>query len=276
MFGLTPSRLTSVLPQQTTPANPFLWQQGGGRLTPEDLAMRRRMAMQNIAAGMDTSPVASWTQGAARVAQALVGNLQQGRLDKVSAQNAAASQAALGALGTGGDEASIARILADPYLDDGVKEVAKLKWQATHRAPVQPSEFERALQASGVLPGTPEWQQAMQRRVSNQLDPFVNTQLPGGGFYSGPRSLFEAQLGGGDQPSGTPGAVAPPASQSGPANFADYASARAMVTSMGAQGFLAWQGKHGVGVRVSSPEEMAALPKGTKVISPDGREGIKQ
>lgn len=36
-------------------------------------------------------------------------------------------------------------------------------------------EFERALQASGVQPGTPQWTQAMKRRADNMLDPIVNT-----------------------------------------------------------------------------------------------------
>jgi len=36
-------------------------------------------------------------------------------------------------------------------------------------------EFERALIASGVQPGTPQWQEMMQRRRDNMLDPIVNT-----------------------------------------------------------------------------------------------------
>ena len=43
----------------------------------------------------------------------------------------------------------------------------------------------------------------------------------------------------------------------------------------GPQQFLQWQQKYGTVVQVSSPEELAALPAGTRVRSPDGREGVK-
>jgi muramidase (phage lysozyme) len=51
----------------------------------EDLDRRKRMAEALMAQGADYSPVKSWTQGAARIAQALSGSLQQeyaSRLDK--------------------------------------------------------------------------------------------------------------------------------------------------------------------------------------------------
>jgi type II secretory pathway pseudopilin PulG len=38
-----------------------------------------------------------------------------------------------------------------------------------------PGEFEEALTASGIQPGTPEWTKAMQQRVGNILDPVVMT-----------------------------------------------------------------------------------------------------
>lgn len=48
-------------------------------------------------------------------------------------------------------------------------------YEAQNPKPGQPGEFERALIASGVAPGTPEWVQAMKRRTDNMLDPIVMT-----------------------------------------------------------------------------------------------------
>jgi hypothetical protein len=60
----------------------FVWGDGGQKKTPEQLARERKLAQAMIAAGVDTSPVGHWTQGAARLANALVGNLREARADK--------------------------------------------------------------------------------------------------------------------------------------------------------------------------------------------------
>jgi hypothetical protein len=113
--SMQPGGLTSLIPAASSngvptpasqPAAAFQWGQGGARLTPEEIASRRAVAQQQIAAGMDFSPVASWTQGASRVAQALIGSMEQKKLDKASAANASASQQILAAL-TGGGAAKI-------------------------------------------------------------------------------------------------------------------------------------------------------------------------
>jgi hypothetical protein len=142
--------VTTMQPGGVTklPATPFVFGQGGQRLTPDMIAQRSRMAQGMIASGMDTSPVGSWTQGAARVAQALVGNIQQGRLDKATARNAADSQAAASSLGKG---VNIAAILANPYVDEGVKDAAKLQWQADHKNPVQPHYWETNNGSLGMI-----------------------------------------------------------------------------------------------------------------------------
>lgn len=49
-----------------------------------------------------------------------------------------------------------------------------------------------------------------------------------------------------------------------------------LAQSMGPQGAINYQRQHGVPVLVNSPEEMARLPQGTLVISPDGRTGVKR
>lgn len=77
------------MPEQT----PFLWGQGGTRLTPEDIAAQRKIAQSLMTQGMDYSPVQSPWQGAARMAQALLGGYQSGEADRASTVNGLESTA---------------------------------------------------------------------------------------------------------------------------------------------------------------------------------------
>ena len=213
LFGLvTP---TVAPPQDIAghqPSAAFVYGQGGSRLTPDMIAQRSRMAQGLMASGMDTSPIGSWTQGAGRVAQAIAGVLQQSRLDKASQANAAEGAQALTAL-DGGNEQTIASILANPYLDDGLKDAAKLKWQATHRTPVQPTEFERSVLAAGYQPGTPEYVDLMRKFVENKANPMQ--AVPGVDDQGNQilRFIRPTSMGGGDPTSVAPagGTAAPPA-----------------------------------------------------------------
>ena len=49
-------------------------------------------------------------------------------------------------------------------------------YRSAHKPP-EYGEFERALIASGVQPGTPQWAEMMSRRRDNMLDPIVNTPI---------------------------------------------------------------------------------------------------
>jgi hypothetical protein len=149
-LSLNPSANPPGLSAPTNPpAAAFQWGEGGARLTPEEIASRRSVTQQQIAAGMDFSPVKSWTQGAARVAQALIGSMEQKKLDKASAANASASQQILAALtgggsvagGKGNDAATLAAI-SSPYISDDTKAALKLQWQATHKEPPPPHYFQ--------------------------------------------------------------------------------------------------------------------------------------
>lgn len=66
----------------------FVWGQNGEILTPEQIAQRKKDAAALIKQGMDFSPIGSWTQGAARVAQGVMG-----AFDDRSANNAEKSNA---------------------------------------------------------------------------------------------------------------------------------------------------------------------------------------
>jgi hypothetical protein len=59
--------------------DPFVWGSGGEKLTPTE--RRRRVADAMMKSGMDYSPVGHWTQGAARVAQALLGAYDNRQID---------------------------------------------------------------------------------------------------------------------------------------------------------------------------------------------------
>lgn len=83
-------------------AQPFTWGRGGARLTPEELAKQRQVEAALQARGTDTSPVGHWTQGLARVADAMAGSFRRGGLDRASEANAAENEEMLASLTGGG------------------------------------------------------------------------------------------------------------------------------------------------------------------------------
>lgn len=64
------------------PAQAFTWGPNGQMLTPGEIAARRKVADAMIAGGMDYSPIRSPWQGAARIAQALMGGYESGQADR--------------------------------------------------------------------------------------------------------------------------------------------------------------------------------------------------
>lgn len=85
-----------------SPLEAFIWGPGGAALTPEQIARQRDIADALLAKAGDTSPVASWTQGAARIADALSGKIKEARLDKAEAANATTNSGIIQALLGGG------------------------------------------------------------------------------------------------------------------------------------------------------------------------------
>lgn len=82
----------------------FVWGAGGAQLTPEQIAERRKVAAALMQQGSDFSPVRSPWQGAARVAQAMLGGFEGAQVDAAEKTNAETNQQLVAALlgGQGG------------------------------------------------------------------------------------------------------------------------------------------------------------------------------
>lgn len=205
----------TALPNISPMDLPFVWGGGGQRLTPDDIERQRKMAEAQAQAGMDYSPVGSWTQGLARVAQGLLGAFDERKLDKASAANDAEEKDVVAKLLTnGGAGTAPLAALANPNLSAGTQSIAKLLYERNNPAAKQPNETQQLLIDSGLTPGSPAYQAAAAKLLERKGDPFITTSLPGGGFYGGPQSDLMRILGGGGQPSvapaGTPPATLPP------------------------------------------------------------------
>jgi spore germination cell wall hydrolase CwlJ-like protein len=83
-------------------AAPFVWGSGGRQLTPDQVEAEKKVANALMMKGMDYSPVQHWSQGAARVAQALMGGLDYSLADAAGKKNTAADKELLSTLLAGG------------------------------------------------------------------------------------------------------------------------------------------------------------------------------
>lgn len=96
----------------------FVWGDNGAQLTPQDIEKRRTLADALVKSSMDYSPVASPWQGLARVAQGVVGALQERDLNNQLAAGQKSSDADYNAymssLGAGAPTAGTASTLPAP------------------------------------------------------------------------------------------------------------------------------------------------------------------
>lgn len=138
----------AVIPGLTdvpAPAPAFVYGQGGARISPEDLAYRRRLNDQQLAAGMDFSPVQSWTQGAARVAQALIAGSERRKLDQLSQANTNARDVILRELTKGSpSQDAVTTALSDT--DPAVREMGERVWALQHPKPLGPSDLQQRVE----------------------------------------------------------------------------------------------------------------------------------
>lgn len=191
------------------PEEPFVWGQGGVRLSPERVAALRAQGEQ-LSRG-DYSPVGHWTQGLGRVLDGLDGGLKMKRAREAEQANSEADAALAERLagGTMSDE-MVARALMDPNVGAGVKEFAGLEYARRNpkKAAVAPTETEKLMLARGIRPGTPEWNAQLDAELLNQRDPMMTFSGPTF-TYSGRTSAFPSTVGAGGQAGSAP--AGPPA-----------------------------------------------------------------
>jgi flagellum-specific peptidoglycan hydrolase FlgJ len=82
--------------------SPFVWGGNGAQMTPEAIAAQRKVAQAMMAQAGDYSPVKSAWQGAARMAQGLVGGWEAGQADRAERSNASSERDLLASFVPGG------------------------------------------------------------------------------------------------------------------------------------------------------------------------------
>jgi len=80
----------------------FVWGDGGAQMTPEAIAAQRKIAQAMMQRGSDYSPIQSGWQGAARLAEGLMGGLDARMADSAERKNAASERELLASLISGG------------------------------------------------------------------------------------------------------------------------------------------------------------------------------
>lgn len=194
-----------VTPNNQLSPMPFIWGQGGARLTPEQVLAQRAIANSKMKS--DYSPVGSIWEGLGRVTDNITGALEARNLTKQDQANTAESDALLQAVMGGGSDA-VTAALTSPYASPQTQQFAKMQWERQNPKPTAPLEFERLLSASGYQPGTPEYTAQANKLLQSRNDPFVTATLPTGDFFAGPQSQFAPYLQGqgAPQPSAAPAA----------------------------------------------------------------------
>lgn len=173
-------------------ATPFVWGQGGRRVTPDEIARQRLIAEQQTAG--DYSPVGHWTQGLGRVLDGLEGGFAKRNLRRAEDANASESNAVLEALMNSPDQRTIISAVANQNLSPEVRKLAAgmmpKAWQPTN-------DLEKAAIEAGIPRGSPQWVEIMNTAVQNKVDPWTNI-VTGGESLMGRQSLIQQALGGGD------------------------------------------------------------------------------
>lgn len=193
MPGRNPEDIASILanaPMMEARHSPFVWGQGGARMTPEQLAIERARAADMMQS--DYSPVGHWTQGLGRVADNVLGAISMRDVRKQDQAAATASQEALAGLNLP-PEIAAGISSGDPV----TQKVAMAMLEAHMPKHAKPLEFQQMLVDAGFQPGTPEYQAEARRLLQARNDPFITASLPDGGFYGGPQSGFMTALTGG-------------------------------------------------------------------------------
>jgi hypothetical protein len=134
-FGSAPTSV-SLMPQ-----GGFIWRDGR-RMSAEEVDFERRRNAAMMQAGSDFSPIQHWTQGLARVANGLIGGMNQRHLEKRLGEQADADRLVMADLMKNPASNRIAQILLDPNAPPEAREYAKMQFDVQNRKPAQPHYFE--------------------------------------------------------------------------------------------------------------------------------------
>lgn len=189
-----------------------------------------------------------------------IGNMQQDRQKQLQAEQQKKLAEGQKAVGQAALLISQQPEQARPQAwDQAIDQLVGMGWDglAQYKGKYSPQSLQAVIAQSGLA----------NEFISGQQPKYM--AIPEGGTLVNTRDPSAVSQFGGQAPQ-------PPQPPTSGGNFTDINGASQLLQSMGPQGFLQWQEQHGVPVVVNSPEEMAALPPGTRVRSPDGREGIKR
>lgn len=109
-----------------------------GKATPKSIERRRKMADAMMQAGMETTPIASPWQGAARMAQALAGGLTQRKADQEEASGQQSARDAMTKALMGGDKASMVDAMNNPFMDNASLGLVADAWKRANQPPAPP------------------------------------------------------------------------------------------------------------------------------------------
>lgn len=102
-----------------------------GKMTPELLAKKRKLAEAMYTSGIDTSPIASPWQGAARMANAALGGYDMYKADEEQKKGTASAQEKLMKALTGGDP-EVLGALNDPFMTDAGSSMLMNRYKDQH------------------------------------------------------------------------------------------------------------------------------------------------
>lgn len=109
-----------------------------GKATPDSIARKRKMAEAMLANGMDASPIASPWQGAARMAQALVGGLGSRRADSAEAAGQQSAKDAMIKALTGGGKSDLIDAASNPFMSNAGMSMVGNQWEKMNAPPPNP------------------------------------------------------------------------------------------------------------------------------------------
>lgn len=111
--------------------------------TPDSVNKRRRMAELMLASGMQAEPIRHWSQGANKIAQALIGGLGIRRAEGMETEGRKGANAALVKALQGGDQSALMEAINNPWQSEAGGKMAYDQWQQMQPGDPNAQEMER-------------------------------------------------------------------------------------------------------------------------------------